>query len=296
MKKPVLISLVCLLGAMALLVWGFGEQQPDPAPAQSHYVLLIENDTGTFLMQLRKGMQEAAAMQGARLTVQAAFGDPRAQAAELAKSDTTAALLLLSDPTPMLAALSEVGIPALLVGATLRAQVCVITDDAKAGAELMQRALLMAEPTRILLVTDGEDARARERTLGAAELSKQNGIQTFAWMEGKPLPQGFDCFVAMGSRVTQALASAKESGALPMDALLLGVDTGDNRAKDLESGCVSALVMDNPYAMGFVAIEKARQLSQGLLVPSLHTCVPVLIEPQNMYLSENVKMVFPLLQ
>ena len=296
MKRPLTVSLLCLLGALALLFWGFNPSGSSQPPPERRYVLLIESDTGTFLMQLRKGMQEAVALQGARLTVEIVAGDPAVQAREVAAVSPTAVLLLLTRPALMLEALAEVDIPAVVIGQTIRGQVCVISDDEDGGAAYVYRALEMAEAEQILLLTDEEDPRAVARSFGALAKASPKKIQTMSWSPEMEIPSGYSVFLAASTRVTQWLAMAKAEGRLAAESAVLGVDTGDSRVQDLEQGYAEALLMDNPYAMGFLAIEKAQMLAESQLIPSLHFYPSPLIDLGNMHLIENVKLVFPLLQ
>lgn len=297
MKKPVILSILCVAASLFLLLWGFNEPSNTETPPQKKYVLLIEDDTGTFLMQLRKGLQEGAAQQDARLAVETAGPDPRAQANDLAAQGYSAALLLLSDPAPMLAACAESGVPTLVVGQSIRGQVCVLSSDETAGQLLMHRALTLSpDHSRVALLTSDSDSHAKARGQGAEALGSRYTVSSLPWQGDLAALTGYQVLVAADPAQTILLADAKRDGLLPASLLVLGVDTGDRRVTDLESGLVTAMVMDSPYAMGYLALEKARLLAQGDLSPSIHTVTPTLIDLKNMYLAENVKMVFPLLQ
>ncbi len=296
MKKPVLVSLLCVLAVLALLVWGFRAQKVVSRPVEKQYVLLVESDTGSFLMQLRKGIQEAAALHNARVTVQNAHLPPLEMARQLADGGVSAAMLLLSQPEPMAEALSQAGIPAVVVTEALPQYLCVASDDFQAGAALMDRALALAEPSRILLITAEGDARAQSRAAGAQAQYQDQPVAVQHWLPGGPLPTGDQVVIATNSALTHLLAAAKLDGDFSKDCQVLGVDTGDHRVSDLESGLVSALLMDNPYAMGYTAMTQAMLLSQGAASPTTHRLAVPLIDISNMYLMENVKMVFPLLQ
>ena len=54
MKRPLGIALIFLALAAGLLIWGFGDVPAAPVPAPLRYTLVIEDDTGSFLMQLQK--------------------------------------------------------------------------------------------------------------------------------------------------------------------------------------------------------------------------------------------------
>lgn len=296
MKKPLLVSLVCLVASAALLIWGFQAPAAPAAPREIQVALLVESDTGSFLMQLRKGMQEAAASGSVQIAVQKLQPDPAAQARELAQRGTSAALLLLENPRPMLAALQEAGIPALLIGQLLRGQICVTGDDGACGQALLARALTLAEPSRVLWLREEEDPRGKERTAGAEALLRQSGVATLPWPQSLETLASFDVLVASTQAVTRGLSALKGNGSLPQKVALLGMDTGDSRVADLEEKRVQVMAIDSPYAMGYIALELVPGLLAGELPPSVHTSPLTLVDPENMYLAENVKLVFPLLQ
>lgn len=296
MKKPLFISLICLVASAALLIWGFQSPGAPASAPQRQVTLLIENDTGSFLMQLRKGMQEAAPAWDVRITVEKALADPTAQALELAERGVDAALLLLQDPQPMLVALETAKIPALLIGQTVRGQVCVTGDDPACGEALLQRALALAEPSRVLWLTQDSDPRSLERTEGAKALLGRKGISLLPWPQSAETLSAFDAVVASTGAITQELAGLKSAGTLGPGVAVLGMDTGDNRVADLEEGRVQVMAMDSPYAMGYAAVGLTPSLIAGELAPSLHLCRITLVDPATMYLAENVKLVFPLLQ
>ena len=68
-KHSWLLIAFCLTATVLLLIWGFGQSGASRQQEVPLYALVIENDTGPFLMQLRKGISDAAAMAGASLTV-----------------------------------------------------------------------------------------------------------------------------------------------------------------------------------------------------------------------------------
>lgn len=296
MKKPLLLCALCVALSAALLIWGLGSPPAQQPERQAHYVLIIENDTGTFLLQLRKGLEAAAGEQNARLSLEGAQADPAVQAQGLAAQGVDAVLLLLEDPTPLCAALKDCHIPRIVIGQRLQGEICVTAGDTAGGEALIARALSMAPPARILLITDPDDPRAVLRASGAQPLAQAKQVAEIAWPQAIDSLQGYDVLLACSSRATRALADAKAEGLLPPSILLVGVDTDDQRTVDLENGLVQAMLIDNPYAIGYLALGHARQATHNELGPSVHTCASTLIDPSNMYASENVKLVFPLLQ
>ena len=290
MKRPIIISVVCVAAAVLLLLWGFGQTAPEAGGEAERYALVIRDDTGTFLMQLRKGMQAAADEAGVSLSV---IGP-----GDLSTSSKYIALMVLAGvDSPRL---SE--FPTLYIGQTMKDAWCVLHGDSGTGVRLMERALALAPPGQTVLLVDGGNARAAARSGAAEAFAGTHGVQVMDYdTDGFTLPPNCAAAVAASPRATQALAAMKRSGTF--DGAVLGVDTGDSRVADLEDGAVTVMALDNPYAMGYLALRKARegvaltaeQLSAGYS-PDPIVVDALLADQQNMYLPENVKQVFPLLQ
>ena len=62
----------------------------------------------------------------------------------------------------------------------------------------------------------------------------------------------------------------------------------------LETGEVDALIVQNPYAMGYLGVEYAWMLLKGEKVKETHIdTTTTLITRENMYNPENQKVLFP---
>ena len=284
MKKPIIISILCVALTVVVLLWGFQQRETNAPVNREHYALLIESDTGSFVMQLRRGMQQAANEAGAELSIYTPDHFSQAQALSgvvIWLKDSAAGLRLLGDT------------PAVVVNQNLADAVCVQSDDQSAGKQLLRYALAHCAPEGVLLIRDDEDARATERSDAAEAVARESGVQTLLYEEGLRLPDDCAYAVATSRRATLALAEQKRTGLF--GGYLLGVDTGDRRVNDLEAGLVEAMALDSPYAMGYLAFEQARMLASGFPAEGALTRV-LLATRDNMYLAENVKQVFPLLQ
>lgn len=285
MKKPIIISALCVALAFALFLWGFGQGESAAPVRAERYVLLIENDTGSFVMQLIKGMRQAARELGATVTVCASVGEAERL------NGLSGMVIWLSDPAQALDGWD--GPPAVVVGRSCAGAVCVLGDDRGAGARLMRRALDAYGAERVALVRDDVDEHARARGDAARAEADGAGIAEVWYEEGVALPEGCAAAVATSPRATRALADLKRDGLF--SGMVLGVDTGDERVSDLENGLTEVMALDSPYAMGYLALGKARALSRGEQAENAVTGV-LLATRENMYLAENVKQVFPLLQ
>ena len=71
MRRTVIFALICAALAAGLIIWGLGAADSErPAARIESALLLVEDDTGTYLMQLRKGLQEAVQERGGTLSVE----------------------------------------------------------------------------------------------------------------------------------------------------------------------------------------------------------------------------------
>ena len=68
MRRSIVISVVMVLCVLGLLLFGFGTETEVPAAPPGPVVLLVEDDTGAFLLQVKQGAQQAAAQAGCTLT------------------------------------------------------------------------------------------------------------------------------------------------------------------------------------------------------------------------------------
>ena len=140
---------------------------------------------------------------------------------------------------------------------------------------------------------DETDARASARGRAAVQWGKTGRVRVLTYEPGMALPADCPVAVAVSLRATEDFAARKRAGA--WEGQLVGVDTGEKRVDDLETGIVAAMALENPFAMGYQAFDLARRVSLGERDVSARTQV-LLATPDNMYLSQNVKQVFPLLQ
>ena len=273
-KHSWLLIAFCLTATVLLLVWGFGQGGASKQQEASLYALVIENDTGPFLMQLRKGISDAAAMAGASLTV-VGRDDPLPAQAQ-------AVLLWLDSPQAWVDA-HPTQLPVYVIDGRARGCPSISMDDKAAVVALLSRAQKLAAP--LAVITDDDSTRSLRRSTQAAALAGIYNCDLIAYQPGMGWPAGYQTVVALSGRATAALAV--QSG----NKTLLGFDTGDDRATLLENGTVAVMALDKPYALGGLAVQAAQARSaDDVAVTSL------LADKQNMYLPENVKQVFPLLQ
>jgi ribose transport system substrate-binding protein len=85
-------------------------------------------------------------------------------------------------------------------------------------------------------------------------------------------------------------------GRSELDIPLVGMDCGQNRNLYLESGQVDAMVLGMPFAMGYLGVQFSVSALSGKSIPGSYYTESRVIDRENMYLPENQKLAFPLLQ
>lgn len=281
MKKLLFLSLVCLAGAAALMLTTLN-QSADTARAGEarHVALLAADETGTFYMQLKQGARDAAENLNAALSVEIMDEtDLSAQARALAQDGIETAIVYAEDETlaaEAAAALGGAGVASvtLLWDAGDRA----ILPDVRADAQALADAALDAGCVQALMVGDNADLAAAFAEVWTGEILTATDIDSADVRPG-------DCAVALTGEATKAAMT--RSAGIP----LFGVDTGETRAEDLETGKIDGLLLSRPYVVGYRAVEAA--LAGG--TDDVYVSAK-LVTPATMYLPENVSIVYPLIQ
>ncbi len=278
MKKLLLLSLACLAGAAILMLTTLNRQSADPSPGMVRRVaLLAENENGTYYMQLRQGAQDAADALNAVLLVE--IIDPAAlksQLAGLADNGTAAVIVYAESDTRAgaLATLRTAGIFTVTIGND--GGDAAILRDVDADAQSLADAAHAAGCSRALVVGDDADLLNALMRAWTGEIVQGNDADS-----ARP----GDCVLALTAEATKAALA--RTAHVP----LFGVDTGESRATILEAGKIDGMLLPRPYAIGYRAVEAAlMNRNQNTLVAAK------LITPETMYRSENVDIVYPLIQ
>jgi len=297
MRRAVTLALCCALAAGAVLLWGFSQAgeavrvQPTP-----RVLLVVESDTGAFLMQMRKGLQEAVQRRGGTLTSERLAGLDLS-AFPPAPGEADAVYLFAPQGGAEAAeALHTQGYPVILLDEELRGQVCVLPDEAAGGRQAGEFILGLASPHPVVIVADPQDPRRAQCLTGVLQgldsaphvLLALGDIDTLdAAAAGSVL--------ALEGGILMDLAQRKTDGRLPGDLPLLGFGSGEEGVRLMEAGLLQGLVADDPYALGYLAGTLLDDLAADGLKPALHLAPMRLVTPDTLYNPENVKLMFPLL-
>ena len=318
MKRHVLISCICVCLAALALAWGVSPQPSTQAKVATDTIaLLLDTDIGTTAAQLKQGAKLAAREQKVDLLTAAPDGGNMTQGEwmlQLLDKNVKAVVLVPAQSADLTAAFkkaAEKKVPVICLGegAVPDETVCVISGDERSAGALAAQALLdrIEKPGRVLVITGdaGDDAAAR-RLEGALEVlqSRENMV---IWFQS-PLPEknaesvlsltdahpDANGILALTGESTELCAQAMAR--LDRDMCLVGMDCGQNRTTYLENRQVDAMVLGMPFAMGYLGVQFAVENHQGKEIPAVYYTESRVIDLDNMYLPENQKLAFPMLQ
>ena len=281
MKKMLLLSLLCVAAAAILMLTNLNPSSATPNAGTARRVaLLAANETGTFYMQLKQGAQDAAGNLNASLVVEIIGVDGLdRQIASLAEDGVDAAIVYSDDENLIidaLSALDEAGIASVTLNGAAGDR--AILNDPDADANMLADAAREAGCNRALVL--GENTALGE-AFGRAWIGAMVAIGDIGAADVQP----GNCIVALTAEAT------RNAMARDVNIPLFGMDTGETRAADLETGKIDGLLLPRPYAVGYRAVEAA--MADGRVVLYV---TGKLVTPETMYNPENVGIVFPLIQ
>ncbi len=115
-------------------------------------------------------------------------------------------------------------------------------------------------------------------------------ILTQQIMEKHPGIDAIVCLNAYGTvGVARCVEETNKGGAIKV----IGLDSTPTEIRFLETGVIQALVIQNPYKMGYLGVKHAVDAIYGKPVPKNVNTGSTVIDSENMYLPENQKLLFP---
>ena len=321
MKKHVIVSILCIALSALALIWGLTPVVNTRTQVTGGTVaLLLDTDIGAGALQMKQGAKQAAKEQKVDLITATAdySGDAANSQADLMmqllERDVRALILVPVQGADLTIPMKEAKrrkVPVLTLGESpiTGGSDCTISANHQEAGALAAKALIerMGKPNHVLLITgDDSDVAASLRKTGAMPvLSAEPDLQI---VEQTPLerktaddvlyllasnPQINGILVLTGSGTeTCALAMGRSGTDIP----LVGMDCGQNRNLYLESGQVDAMVLGMPFAMGYLGVQFSIKALSGKSIPGWYYTESRVIDKVNMYLPENQKLAFPLLQ
>ncbi len=321
MKKHVIVSILCVALAALALIWGLSPvANTRTQVVEGTVALLLDTDIGAGPLQMKQGAKQAAREQKVDLiTATADYSGNAAKSQadlmmQLLERDVRALLLVPVSGADLNEPLKEAErrkVPVLTLAETPIAggTACTISANHQEAGVLAAKSLLsrMGKPGYVLLITgDAQDMAANIRKSGAMTIlstEPEMKITLETSLEGKTI-EDVQALLDKNPNINGILAltgpgtdiCAQALGRTFMDIPLVGMDCGQNRNLYLENGQVDAVVVGMPFAMGYLGVQFAMQSLSGQSIPNWYYTESRVIDRENMYLPENQKLAFPLLQ
>ena len=312
------LAAVCVL-ISALLLGGCGAT----AATEQHTVALVAKSTQTeFWLSVFAGAEAAATEYNLKLTITGPETEEDYEAQNRMVADAVAAgaeALVFSaiDYENNASAIDDAaraGVKIVAIDSSVASEMVstyIGTDNYAAGRMAAQAALerVEGELTVGIVNYDISSANGQEREHGAVDLLQESGraevaavINTLA--EAGQAKEDTEAMLAEHPEINVLLAfneptsvgaaeAVKELG-LSESVFLVGFDSNVATVDGLQDGCVDALVVQNPYAMGYLGVESAYKLLTGQdsgLAKTVDTSTQV-VDRENMFSMDSQKALF----
>ncbi len=273
--------LLCLCGCMA-----------SPVPAAQHTVALVAKSTQTeFWLSVFAGAEAAATEYNMKLTIvgpetEEDYETQNQMVADAVEAGAEALVFSAIDYENNAAAIdaaAQAGARIVAIDSNVASDAVstyIGTDNYAAGQMAAQAALDRVDGTlRVGIINyDISSANGQERERGAVDTFTESGraeivavVNTLAEAKHaqsdteallEKYPQ-IDVLLAFNEPTSVGAAYAVEDLGLSDTVFLVGFDSNVATVDGLQEGSVDALIVQNPYAMGYLGIESAYKLLTG---------------------------------
>lgn len=314
------LMLTALVISLSLLLTGCLQAS---AAGNPHKVALVVKSTETqFFLSMFAGAQAAAAEYNIDLTITAPASeeDYAAQNALVEQAVTDGAEVILFSATDYentaeainAAAQKGVGIIAIDSDVNSSAVASYIGTDNYAAGQMAARAALerVEGDLCVGIINYGlNSANGQERERGALDTLEESGrarlvqvintraeassaqTDTEALLQEHP---EINVLLAFNEPTSVGAAAAVRNMELSDTVFLVGFDSNVETVDDLQTGEVDALVVQNPYAMGYLGVESAYKLLTGRekeLQPIVDTSTRI-VDRDNLFAMDSQKALF----
>ena len=312
-------AVLCVLLAGALLS---GCTAPGTAAEQYSVALVAKSTETEFWLSVFAGAEAAATEYNIRLGITGpeTEEDYEAQNRMIAEAVSAGADALVfsaidyENNASAIDAAAEAGVKVVAIDSSVASGMVstyIGTDNHAAGRMAAQAALdgVEGQLTVGLVNYDISSANGQERELGARELLGESGraevvavINTLA-EAGQAQKDAeamlrehpeINVLIAFNEPTSVGAAYAVDSLDLSESVFLVGFDSNVATVDGLQDGCVDALIVQNPYAMGYLGVESAyKLLSDG--GEELETVVDTstqIVDRENMNTMDSQKALF----
>ncbi|MDF2877853.1 MAG: hypothetical protein K0S30_949 [Clostridia bacterium] len=142
--------------------------------------------------------------------------------------------------------------------------------------EISQYKEIIMHPT---VYTQGTTADAYEAT--------KNVLKKYPELKG---------IVAANQQVTDAVCEAVEEMGLQSQVSVVGFDSSQTIIYALERDIIDAIIVQKPFNMGYLAVKNGLQAYRGKKIPEYVDTGYKLINKETLYLTENQKLLYPIIK
>lgn len=318
-KKWIVPLVACVLAAV-WFVGGYFWQQRDKQKWFLIYIPKVVDGTNDFWTSLISGAQMSAKEYNAEIEIVAPDMEQNVkkqnELLEWAIEQHPDALLMspasFTESTELLKEAKESGIPVVFVDSYVDEDVqnfTVATDNLEAGRKLGEYAAgLIGEDSQIAIIGHMQGvSTAVEREQGFREGlgEKEANIVDVVFcdslfekayelamelMETYPdleVIAGLNEYSAVGAARAVKAAGAQER------IQVVGVDSSQEAVELMEQGIFKGFVIQKAFKMGYMGVRETIRMLKGEEVEDYYDSGCELVTPENMYTSENEKLLFP---
>ncbi|RCX14821.1 monosaccharide ABC transporter substrate-binding protein (CUT2 family) [Anaerobacterium chartisolvens] len=320
-KMKGLISLALILFISALLIAGCGRNTIPTGENRKKISVIVKMKDASFFNVVRMGAEAA----GKEFDVHVEFAGPdnekdiegQIKLVEEAVSGQYNAIVLAAGDYNKLAGAAEKAvnqnIPVIVIDSPLnsdRIKGFIGTDNVDAGSKLAETLIKrVGTECRIAVMNFMKGAASSDlREKGVFDtLNKYpdvhvvsnmycNSDESIAFELTKKAindNRDLDAIVCTNAQSSVGVARAIDTEKLSGKIKIIGLDSTPEEISYVEKGVIEALVIQNPFNMGYLGVRYAIDAINNKSVPKLTNTGLTIIDKDNMYLPENEKLVFP---
>lgn len=319
---PAIIAIILLFGSLVIL---FFTGNPTPAKPLTISVILKTIDTNMEFWQIVKnGMRVAATEHGVSLEITGSWVESdisgQIQVMEQVLKNRPKVLILSATDynklVPLVQQAKELDIPIITLDSGVNSDIpvtFVATNNIEAAEKLAHYASSLIPPGKPVAIINHVPGAttAIEREQGVRNVLEAEGknpilgtwftnnFQENAYAIAKKLMEehkDLAAILAMNELSVIGAAQAIEDSGMAGKVRLYGFDNSLPEIQFMERGVLQATIIQKPFNMGYLAVKAAVDAVHKKKQPQFIDTSSVLITPENMYLPENQKLLFPFIE
>lgn len=322
MRRNKLWALLTAAALLAACLGSCGRQEPAPASTRHKVALVGKSQTSEFFRSVYAGAQAAATEYNLELTISSPEAEEDYETQNQLVADAVAAgaealVFSAADYENSAQAIDEAaaqGVRIVAIDSNVHSKAVetyIGTDNHAAGQMAAQAALdgMSGKLVVGIINYDVRSANGQGREQGARETFEDSGrarvaavvntlaesgqaqADTTAMLERHP---EINVVLAFNEPTSVGAAAAVAQMGLSSRVYLVGFDSNVATVEGLQNGSVDALVVQNPYAMGYMGVESAYQLlaGQGGRLPDTMDTSTRVVTLDNMFSMDSQKALF----